>query len=179
MFSKEEREAILGVAEEIFFVAMLDGYAGDKKNSVKTVDEDGYKIITFVAGIYKVVDRYCVTPISNFSAGTTTIFYRPSEIHQWMPVWWMSYAGNYPKKVIPFLKTALKQAYEMGEFIGGRGLVDPFIDKEHSLIYENDVRSYSGGHFEYFGGEEKISVFKNFKVGEVLGFHKFFGMALI
>jgi len=129
---------------EVFFEAMMDGYAGGKlRRSVKTLSPDGYKTIEFHMGDYKVIDRYCVTPHSDFSAGTTTIF------HLGVPVWWMTYGGRYSAAVIPFLKKALYQAYRKNEFNGGRG---PGCFSEKELVYANFVAERST--FGAFSGEE-------------------------
>lgn len=167
----EQREEILNGAREMFFAAMLAGYASEKINlakiSAKILGKDGYKTITFLSGNYKVVDRYCVTPLSDFSAGTTTIFHRFRFKGRWIPVWWMSYSGHYPKEVIPFLKVALKQSYEKGEFAGGRGPKTLQFVKGKSDLYEN----HWVGDFHSFDGCESINC--------NAGFHKYFGMALI
>ena len=118
-----QKMKILEGAQKAFFEAMLDGYAGgDNRKSAKVKGEDGYTTITYTSkdGECKVVDRYCTTPLSDKSCGTTTIFYENGSV--WVPVWWMSYGGRYPKRVIPFLKESLKWAYEMRDFCGGRGI---------------------------------------------------------
>jgi hypothetical protein len=166
MISPEKKFEILEGAEEAFFVAMMDGYAGEKKNSIKTTDSDGYKTITWEVGNYKVVDRYCVTPKSDFSAGTTTIFYR---YNQWIPVWWMSYGGYYPGPLIYFLKKCLKTNYEKKVFMGGRG--PSCVKGETGESYINKAT----GDFDCFSGEEQI----NSDIAICKGYHKYFGMALI
>jgi hypothetical protein len=162
---------IITGAEKAFFEALLDGYVGGKKNSTKTTDPDGYKIITWEKGDYKVVDRYCVTPLSDFSEGTTTIFHKHG--HNWVPVWWMSYGGRYPKWVIPFLKFSLKETYGKHKFCDGRGeehLIGKFPYKH--ILYLNMF----SGDFSSFEGNELI---RSIKTGHILGFHKYFGMAMI
>ncbi|MBN2093857.1 MAG: hypothetical protein JW740_00565 [Candidatus Zambryskibacteria bacterium] len=178
----KQRKKIIQKAEKVFFDAMLDGYAGNKKNSVKVIESSGYKRITFVSGNYKVVDHYCVTPLSDFSAGTTTIFYRFRPRGRWMAVWWMSYSGCYPKEVISFLKMALNYAYKQREFHGGRGLAthgfynDTRVGNydKNLLKYENTI--FLGGGFENFAGMEHI--FFTATSGEI-GFHEYNGRILI
>lgn len=164
---RDEERAILHGAGKAFFEAMLAGYAGGEKGGgiVRIENGGGYKIIEFTSQNYKVVDRYCTTPHSKYSAGTTTILFESA------PVWWMSYAGLYPETLIPFLKTALKKAYEVEEFNGGRG---PRIlrDEESSLTYIN----VSTGGFHRFQGREEIH---DRRTGLTLGFHEYFGMGLI
>lgn len=166
MLTPEVRKAILDQAQEVFFEAMMDGYAGNLENSTKTVDSEGYKTITFVHGDFKVVDRYCVTPNSDFSAGTTTIFYKPED--RWTPVWWMSYGGRYPFYLIHFLKSALRATYEKKEFCGGRG---PKFFRGFGESYENNWE----GDFYFFSGKEEIHTC----LGRGMGGHQYFGMALI
>jgi len=173
LWTDSERLAILNGAREAFLQAMLDGYVGGEgRKSVKTVSANGVKTITFPFGDYEVVDRYCVTSQSNCSAGTTTIFYKKTA------VWWMSYGGEYPEAVIPFLKKALAVAYRQGEFRGGRG---PEHYEEPGLVYGNySVRgvepgSTTGSSFSSFQGYEEITG----PNGDVLGFHRYFGLALI
>jgi hypothetical protein len=165
MTTTDVGHTILGGAREAFFKAMLDGYAGDQKKSAKTVSSDGYKTIEFPIGDYLVVDRYCTTSCSDFSAGTTTIFFRGSA------VWWMSYAGRYPEKVIPFLKEVLRKAYEEEIFFGGRGRDS---SNNEAFVYSN--QETEGWDFTRFKGREEIS---DIKTTKRLGFHEYLGMALI
>jgi len=151
--------------KEVFFEAMMDGYAGGLKRSAKYVSHDGYKTIEFFSGIHGVVDRYCVTPHSDFSAGTTTIFCLNA------PVWWMTYSGCYLPSVIPFLKKALRQAYEKSDFFGGRG---PRFFSDGELTYSNFVEQSST--FERFSGEEQII---NQHTGVLLGWHKYSGISFL
>ena len=172
------RNILLG-AERVFFRAMLDGYVGgesQKSSIIKT--SDGYTTIRFFDGDYQVVDRYCVTPHSDCSAGTTTIFFKNE------PVWWMSYHGSYPAEVIPFLKDVLLETYKGRLFIGGRGLR---CLSNGTLEYLNNVRTES---FNSFSGREEICRLtpKVIKVGgqkervishTLLGYHEYSGLALI
>jgi hypothetical protein len=163
-------KSILEGAEASFFEAMMDGYAGGKEVSTKTKDSDGYKTITWEKGDYKVVDRYCITPLSDFSAGTTTIFYRHEG--QWIPVWWMSYSGRYPKELIAFLKECLIKNYTQGIFLGGRGPAYVKVEPEGRVMqYSNDA----SGNFSWFQGEESIKS----QSYSLYGYHKYFGMALV
>jgi hypothetical protein len=142
---------------------MLSGYAGDGSGSTIAKASDGYKNIELVREDFKVVDRYCKTAYSDGSAGTTTIFFKNA------PVWWMSYAGYYPEKVIPFLKTALAKEYEDNRFAGGRG---PRLCVAGGFIYQN----FYSGSFTHFKGREEIHEHEN---GGLIGFHEYFGMALL
>ncbi len=144
-FSGDEMMAIRAV----YIAAMLDGYAGgESKKSVKTKTPDGHiTAFVYTDGDYQVIDRYEVTPVSEYTRGATTIFCKD------VPVWRMTYEGHYPKEVIPFLKEALKKAYEHGEFWGGRG---PFRFRLGSREYRNLVDQQ--GCFEKFSGREIIVV---------------------
>lgn len=64
----------LKVVEEFFFKAMLQGYAAGAQKT-RVPDMPGYKEIRFQEGDFLLVDRYCVTPNSEKSAGTTTIWF--------------------------------------------------------------------------------------------------------
>jgi hypothetical protein len=143
----------------VFFKAILAGYAGDGSGVKKEKSPDGYKTLIYEEGKFRVADRYCVTPHSDKSAGTTTIFF------EGQPIWWMSYGGEYHKSEIPLLKEALSKAYHEQTFCGGRG-PETFGD-----LYFNRFR----GNFESFSGTEVI----NSPRGNVLGYHHYLGMSLI
>lgn len=156
------REEVLEGAKKVFFKAMLAGYAGKEANKTKT--SDGYTTIEYSEEDFRVVDRYLTTPNSDYSAGTTTIFFENK------PVWFMAYAGRYSSEVIPFLKSVLRRSYESELFVGGRGLE---VYREGGLIYNNDVAE---NDFSYFCGRESIFYSKE---GSREYFHDYFGMALI
>lgn len=177
----KERMSILRMAKEIFFKAMLAGYAGDGGGVKKEKTPDGYKTLTYEEGKFCVVDCYCVTPHSNRSAGTTTIFYEGQAI------WWMSYGGWYEERAIPTLKKALVKAYRHGRFIGGRGVHwtkgFSFENDGLSYLYDNrpdKKRRFFHGQFE---GEEyiwqHIKGHGYFRQPKIVGYHKYFGMSLI
>jgi len=157
------RETVLKGAKMAFFAALLAGYAGNSKGLKKKKTPDGYKTITFVSGDFKVVDRYCTTPHSNSSAGTTTIFFQNK------PVWWMSYSGYYEDEAILFLKQALARTYRRRIFLGGRGLGF----STDNMIYVNHVGT---DKFERFDGWESIIEIGTWRK---LGYHKYSGISLI
>ncbi|MEI8123951.1 MAG: DUF5680 domain-containing protein [bacterium] len=164
---RKEVVRILDGAMKVFFKAMLAGYAGgcDSDKVVKVKTPDGYTTITFTDGDFVVVDRYCVTSYSDFSAGTTTIFYKEN------PVWIMFYAGKYPEKVIPFLKESLVEQYKQWGFRGGRGY--RFRYNRH-YKYTNEGECLSS--FTKFKGREEISTRLR---GKSLGFHEYCGVSMI
>jgi hypothetical protein len=180
--TEQEKSAILAGAQNAFFEAMLDGYAGgENRKSVKTELNNGHtKRVVFQDEEnhpgYIVEDEWDIHPNSDQSAGTTRI------LLQGGPVWRMSYGGHYPKGAIPFLKSAMAKAYERKLFLGGRGM-----DKVISEHYEvNELRFYLvyinkwNGDFQSFNGIEEI--FQNPLIGydpELIGCHQYFGMALI
>jgi hypothetical protein len=180
LWTAEERQVILTLAEGVFFRAMIDGYVGGKgQKSTKVTTPDGRTIITYIEGPFRVVDEYWTTPQSDASTGATTIIF--SQILHGVfvetPVWGMGYGGRYPKEVIPFLKSALATAYRRHEFCGGRG---PERYIEEGLTYENHSRQgveldSIGSSFTGFQGHEEIGV----TGGKTLGFHHYFGMAMI
>ena len=171
---------VLENAKKVFFKAMLDGYFGECKNSVKSTSNDGNtKIITFTEGDFRVVDEYHTTPSSEKSAGTTTIFYRGAA------VWWMAYGGEYPGRVIPFLKEVLRTTYENGIFNKGRGPESYSGGKRDDTIWltYRCIGQISGWHsFHKFEGLETITEIKGVGPSQVrneLGHHYCMGMSLI
>jgi hypothetical protein len=150
---------ILLHAREVFFQAMIHGYAGN----VKPVIVGQHKEIHYTNGEYTVIDQWRSKPDGS-SYGITVIFY------QELAVWIMSYKGMYPDEAIPFLKMVLSQAYCSGMFVGGRGLhlvTSPGI----TLQYKNGWK----GDFNEFSGREQITD----TVHGELGHHTYHGRALI
>ena len=151
--------------ETAFFLAMENGYAQSvPKQTVPGMP--GSKCITFVWGDYTVVDLWFTTPHSDFSHGTTIIYFKSDA------VWMMCYEGQYPKEIIHFLKHALHIAYvKEKRFYGGRGpSVVPHPDNE--LTYINDVAP--GSSFKQFQGSEHIR-----DGGTWTGYHAYHGRLLI
>ena len=165
-----EKVIMLDAAKTVFFKAMLAGYANgsDSDMVVKVKTPDGYTTITFAYGDFVVVDRYCVTPYSDFSAGTTTISYNCN------PIWIMFYTGYYPKKVIPFLKMTLADQYSKGIFFGGRGAHCGMNNENEHLFYWNICER---NRFSYFLGREHIIDLR--KPNVELGHHRYLGMSLL
>jgi hypothetical protein len=155
---------ILDDACKAFFKALLAGYAGgedcaiEKEVHKKTVT----MLIQLETGTYTVIDSWWTTPHSNRSAGTTTVLLERN------PVWWMSYGGEYPEHIIPFLKSALAWAYKDEFFYGGRG-PDEFV--AGNLVYKNFPVKHG---FDDFAGREEI-----FVDGVMVGFHEYWGISLI
>lgn len=154
----------------VFFAAMQDGYAGNAKKSTIT-ELPNSKVITFKQGRWTVVDCYFVTPLSNFSFGTTIIYYDD------VPVWMMHYWGEYPKEVIPFLKQALRANYEFGRFEGGRGprmYSDP--DNFKRLEYFN-FPEHNDNPLN-FKGREEIKKY-GLPLNRIVGWHEYSGQLLL
>ncbi|MEK7567545.1 MAG: DUF5680 domain-containing protein [Patescibacteria group bacterium] len=150
--------------KEFFFTAMMQGWAVAGSKKIKIPDMPGYKAIAFREGDFYLLDRYCVTPNSLKSAGTTTIWFRND------PIWVMNYEGFYEERAIIPLKEALFFSYRTGQFVGGRG---PKIYVDGNMIYVNQSRH---NEFQEFDGIEEI--FDGSKE-ESLGNHKYSGMSLI
>lgn len=149
--------------QSFFFKAMVEGWATDSQK-IRIAEMPGYKAIPFRDGDFYLLDRYCVSPSSPKSAGTTTIWFQD------VPVWLMNYGGYYEEQAIKFLKRALRQPYEAHQFVGGRG---PLVHTEGSLVYVNQPRI---NDFTKFEGREEIFDTKN---STSLGFHEYWGMSLI
>lgn len=129
----------------VFFKALLSGYAGTAPPKKSTIAElPGSTVVTHPDGPWTVVDYYFTTPLGNRSGGTTMIWY------DGVPVWMMSYFGEYEESALPCLKAALRATYEGGQFIGGRGPVE-FSLGDYSYHNTGDR-----GIIDHFSGEEWI-----------------------
>jgi len=168
--NQEDAALTLKLARGVFFRAMLAGYAGNGngKNDkiVKTKSSNGNEVtIIFNEGDFMVIDRYYVTPGFNTLAGMTLIFFKGN------PIWWMSYGGEYPKEVIPFLKLVLAEEYRIGSFRGGRGPIE-WADKKYR--YRN--RPTGNTCFDSFFGREEITIASS---NGLIGFHDYQGASMI
>ena len=76
-----------------------------------------------------------------------------------VPVWMMSCQGLYAENAVPFLRRALRKAYDRREFVGGRG---PRIDTDGELVYENTVEESS---WKRFRGRDEIFDGNNQNIG--------------
>ena len=148
---------------EVFFAAMQSGYATSPKKS--TIAElPCSRVIEFKKGDFRVVDVWFTAPGSSYSFGQTIIWYRN------IPVWVMSYHGTYQDFAIPFLKAALRNAYDKNVFCGGRGS-SPFL--ADGFQYNNRVDCYDWRDFR--GREEVFHFSSNSRVG----WHEYQGLLLI
>lgn len=161
-----DREQILKEAQAFFFEAMVRGYADPVHKPIPVPEKPGFKQFIYRNGDdWRLVDEWATNPDSNFSFGTTTIWYKERV------VWMMQYSGRYPKEVIPFLKKVLERSYKDHQWHGGRGLEENF--ECDGLIYRNDISGLRG--FDRFRGCENI--WNN--NGKWQGRHEYHGMALI
>ena len=152
----------------VFFAAMQNGYAGGASKSIIS-ELPGSKVIRYKQGDFEVVDCYFVTPHSDFSFGTTTIYYQGNA------VWMMQYRGRYPKDMISFLKQALRQTYDKSEFVGGRGPAEYAEGDNSGLVYVNKLMS---ADWRNFSGREEI--WHNHGQGSTLkGWHEYAGLLLV
>ena len=154
---------ILERAKELFFEAMVSGYANPKTKKTTLEGLPGSKVILFEKDEFKVTDVYFTHLGSDLSSGMTIIH------HQDKPIWIMHYGGWYKEEAIPFLKEVLRIAYQKVYFSGGRG-INPF--QNNSFLYLNKVERNS---FSDFKGREEIYHGN----GSFLGFHEYFGGSLI
>jgi hypothetical protein len=150
--------------KEFFFEAALRTWAGEGEKTTFP-DLPGSKVLVLERGEFRYVDLYYVAEGSDFpeSFGQTTIWVANT------PVWGMQYGGKYEEEVIPFLKDALKHAYERCLFNGGRGPSE--FRETYGLTYTN-----TPGHtkFDRFWGREEI----NTAWGEPKGWHRYQGFLL-
>jgi len=155
----------LDQVKEFFFVAMMQGYVGNK-SKVKIASMPGFKEIDVIAGLWRCLDRYCVNSVSRKSAGTTTIWFEND------PVWIMNYSGWYDESAIDFLKSALRSNYEKSIFVGGRGPTY-FFESGSPFTYSNF--GCIGMTFARFQGQEQINALNHGN----LGYHNYWGMSLL
>lgn len=153
----------IDVIQSFFFKAMTEGWASGGQK-IKIPDMPGYKGIPFRDGDFYLLDRYCVSPYSSSSAGTTTIWFKD------VPVWVMNYGGYYQERAIPLLMTALRSTYGKANFVGGRG---PRVFRSGVMVYVNHPRLNG---FVKFEGREEVFVAET---SEPLGFHEYWGMSLL
>ncbi len=152
--------------QQFFFKAMLEGWTTGGQE-VEMPNMPGYTALPFQEGDLRLIDCYCVNPMSRKSAGTTTISL------QGIPVWVMHYGGFYEEGAIVFLKQALLKVYQDHEFIGGRG---PRLYVRGDLLYVNEP----DGDFTKFNGREEIfNIEDGLKNKTSLGFHEYWGMSLL
>ncbi len=153
---------------EFYFKAMMSGYINEIL-PIPVADHPGYWLFTFVDRKRRLIfeDRWFEVPNSRFTTGTTTIYYMDNGNK--IPIWIMTYHGDYHEEALPLLKEALKSAFEEKLFIGGRGKSGV---KSDSMVYENypDARH----SFTHFSGLEQITSY-----GKSLGRHYYEGHWLI
>ncbi len=160
---------------DFFWLANEEGYANPAIKAIESPFNPNEKTITIQMNDLVYQDKYWVTPASDCSAGTTTILYKHNN--GWVPIWWMSYAGRYRKKDIPFLKKVLLVNIREKRFVGGRG----------PERYKEEFRSYSNnclGSFGDFRGIETIKCFEepkreNTERWIIVGHHRYQGMSLL
>jgi len=150
--------------ERFFFDAMLRGYASDQKANPHP-KLAGWKQNVYEDAGLRLVDEWC-------KEGGRTIISA-----QGIPLWVMTYAGQYQATGIPLLKRALSHAYKVGFFYGGRGsvMVDP---GNANIVYDN---RYQGDFCKFSFFESIRSRDKSKRIGSttVLGSHEGWGGLLV
>lgn len=154
-------------AQQVFFDAMLEGYAtNESSHSVFTEKRGGTERRSWPIGAPKgpwlVLDEWETTSTSDYSGGTTVIFYEGKL------VWMMHYFGYYTREAIPILKTALRQAYTHRSFQGGRG-------PSRFVCADGEYTNSAQGQFTSFSGREEI----RFVNGSYGGYHVYHGGLMI
>lgn len=128
-----------------FLEGMRAGYVSETKPQ-EVPDEQYAEMHVYERDGLLLKDRWRSAPGGIKSSGETMIWYNG------IPLWWMSYYGQYSPIAIPVLKSALSEAYVMKrEFVGGRG---PSLFLGEDLTYINTL--HSGSSFEKFRGTERI-----------------------
>lgn len=178
----KETARILEDAQEVFFLAMIDGYAGGQnRKSTTSKTNNGFTTTVVFCDKenypdYVVEDKWHTNPNSNKSFGSTLITFGGT------PIWSMSYGGWYNPRAVSFLKMVLADNYDERIFSGGRGPIRrqdtaKLGRKSTTLVYENDWTGVFGG----FRGEEWVYKVgkKSFDQNVTLGHHHFFGSSII
>lgn len=136
-------------AEQVFFEEIIHGWASAITPRKKEQSPFfGHRVIfpRKRNDSYSLLDMYSVTDESRFFSGTTTLF------HFRIPIWRMNYEGwvDRGEEISDFIKEALRTAYKMKDFFGGRG---PFTFNSKKFLYKNTPGKNS---FSDFHGEEMV-----------------------
>jgi hypothetical protein len=150
--------------QEFFFEAANATYVGGGVKKTSIVDLPGAKVIKYQSGEFHYVDLWYVGQESEHSFGQTTIW------HNEIPIWGMQFGGYYPEDVIEFLKDALRAAYSVKAFHGGRGL--PTFTDNQKFTYTNHTEI---NEFTSFAGQECIY---RYLQSELVGRHWYRGYYL-
>lgn len=163
------RPSFVRMTEQVFFAGMLRGYAFGYKGEPHPRIPGWKRILCVIGGCWLVVDEWCD------EGGRTLVLYEPTRAilrHDCcIPVWGMTYSGQYPEQAIPCLKAALTHQYERKDFCAGRGPIY-FPSEKHGMSYHN---SWSGT-FEKFEAKECVRDGEN---REIMGEHTISGGMLI
>lgn len=160
-------ELVIPALEEtmaIFFEYQLTASWLTDAKPIENPDLPGAHIFPWVKGPWQVVDIYWTTKHSQNSFGYLVISY------EGQPVWRQEYSGFYEKDAIPFLKEALRMAYDDHLFLGGRGVLE-FV--KNDLHYRNCPQSHQD--FRNFDGIEGVYN----EAGNLKGFHQYNGGRLV
>ena len=154
----------LAVAKDFYLAGMKEGWPYDKV-AKQVPGLPGHYVYTYTDGDWDMADMFVISTGSSTSSGTTTIWQHKRV------VWTMQYWGRYGKEEQPFLKLALRAAYDKQSFVGGRGPLRYQGTGDYShLLYENLP---SNLNFDIFSGEEKIT---NLAANRVVGWHGYSGI---
>ncbi|MDO8633415.1 MAG: DUF5680 domain-containing protein [Candidatus Wildermuthbacteria bacterium] len=135
-----------------YLFASAKGWAGGARKTA-IPDFPGSKAIRVQMGLILYSDVYWTCPGSEQSFGVTIMSAYDIARVTWIPLWHMQYGGRYPERMIAFLKTALRQTYNAGEFVGGRGPRE--FSQGGDIFYINDPDPEKND-FREFRGEERI-----------------------
>ncbi|MFH1315840.1 MAG: hypothetical protein ABIH67_05615 [Candidatus Uhrbacteria bacterium] len=156
---------------ENFFRAMLENSWASGGEAMTSVGQPFTKHVSWTdGGDWIVIDRWTSVPASNFSRGSTTIFFCG------IPVWFVHFHGEYTKEASKLVKQALIRTWEARRFRASRGE----IFSQGGLTYINDVARPRDG-------DGSLDIFAKFACYEEvydadrnrLGWHRVSGMALI
>lgn len=167
--------------EAFFYRAMVEGWASGKAPERHRHE----RYIQHTEGALRLVDRWWKVGGRPMSSGYTTIEMdiSPSCVGMWVPIWQMHYGGSYDKSASAFVKEVLLGAFRNPKgFNGCRGSTDGATRSAcGGYWYVNclsrmpsEMVRFSGMSFTLFGGTESV-----YRGRSVVGYHRYFGMALV
>jgi hypothetical protein len=183
-----DNQRLLELARKFYFEAAQATWVALKDEQVPkfTIPEiPGSEVYRFDKEPFHYIDKYVVS--GQYSGEETIIYLREGKD---VPIWIMQYHGwskEGDKRIIPFLKQALKEAYSRHLWLGGRGptqfpasqTADRYSTSgltEGTLVYRSWPEQPN--EFHTFKGVERIIAVREVGVDEILFWHRYHGMAL-
>lgn len=156
----------VGKVEDKFCELMARGWVAGAKE-ITLPDLPGFHCISIEDGDWRLLDAYQTVSTSSYSWGFTALWFDGA------PALSMSYQGMYERIALAPLKGVLREAYERGQFHGGRG---PRKRDMGAFSYENVLTNdHANG---CFGGREEIHFHPQGRKGVItrVGYHEYSGL---